>query len=47
MNKEIDDSIKFLIAEYERLKLKLKNKIITEEEKETLSKLLIFLDKNK
>ena len=45
MNKNIHESINFLIAEYKRLKLKKKNKTITKEEKETLQKLLSFIGK--
>lgn len=43
MNKSINESIGFLLAECKRLKLKEKNKNITKEEKETLKKLLSFL----
>ena len=45
MNKKIKDSIKNLIEDYKRLKLKEKKKIITKEEKLTLDKLVIFLGK--
>ena len=43
MNKQINESINFLLAEYKRLKLKEKNNIITKEEKETLQKLESFI----
>ena len=45
MSKNINQSINFLINEYERLKLKEKEKEITKEEKETLIKLISFLGK--
>ena len=43
MNKQINESINFLLAEYKRLKLKEKNKTISKEEKETLKKLESFI----
>tara|TARA_Y100000996_G_C22072668_1_gene458134 strand:+ start:258 stop:395 length:138 start_codon:yes stop_codon:yes gene_type:complete len=45
MNKQINESIKFLLSEYKRLKMKQKEKKITKEEKETLTKLKSFLGK--
>ncbi len=45
MNKQINESIKFLLSEYKRLKIKQKEKKITKEEKETLIKLKSFLGK--
>jgi len=44
MNKNIIASFKFLITEYKRLKLKEKNSL-TNEEKETLQKLISFIEK--
>ena len=46
MNKQINESINFLLAEYKRLKLKEKNKNILKEEKETLQKLKSFIGKS-
>ena len=46
MNKEINESLNFLIKEYNRLKLKKKTENITAEEKETLKKLASFIGKN-
>jgi len=46
MNKQINESINFLLAEYKRLKLKEKNKTILKEEKETLQKLEFFIGKS-
>ena len=46
MKKEINKSFNFLIAEYNRLKLKEKNKTISEEEKDTLNKLASFIGKD-
>ena len=43
MNKKINQSIKFLLFEYKRLKKKNDEGIITKEEKETLLKLSLFL----
>ena len=43
MNKELNESIKFLFNEYKRLELKLKNKNLTKDEKETLNKLKSFI----
>ena len=45
MNKQINESINFLLDEYKRLKLKEKNKTILKEEKETLQKLESFIGK--
>ena len=45
MNKDIIESINFLLKEYERLKKKKKMKIITKSENETLIKLSNFLGK--
>ena len=45
MNKQINESIKFLLSEYKRLKIKQKEKKISKEEKETLIKLKSFLGK--
>ena len=46
MNKQIKESINFLLDEYKRLKLKEKNKIISKEEKETLQQLESFIGKS-
>ena len=43
MNKDLNQSIKFLLSEYKRLQLKVKNNTITKEEKETFSKLKSFI----
>ena len=45
MKNNINDSISFLLAEYKRLKLKEKDKIISKEEKETLKKIASFIGK--
>tara|TARA_B100001248_G_scaffold88456_1_gene64977 strand:- start:549 stop:689 length:141 start_codon:yes stop_codon:yes gene_type:complete len=45
MNKDIIESINFLLKEYERLKKKKEMKIITKSENETLIKLSNFLGK--
>jgi len=45
MKKEINESLKFLLAEYRRLKIKDKNNTINKEEKETLRKITVFLSK--
>ena len=45
MNKDINESINFLLKEYERLKKKKEMKIITKSENETLIKLSNFLGK--
>ena len=45
MNNQINESIKFLLSEYKRLKIKQKEKKISKEEKETLIKLKSFLGK--
>ena len=42
MNKKINQSLNFLLAEYKRLKLKVKNKTITNEEKDTFKRLFFF-----
>ena len=47
MINKINKSLNFLIAEYERLKLKEKNRTITKVEKETLQKLSSFIGKDK
>ena len=44
MNKDINESLKYLFEEYKRLKLKKKK--LTIEENETLKKLLSFLGKS-
>ena len=43
MNFEINKSFDFLIAEYDRLRLKKNNKTITKEEIEVLNKLTLFI----
>jgi len=43
MNTKFNESISFLIREFNRLKLKEKDKIISEEEKKTLKKLESFI----
>ena len=45
MNKKINQSIKFLLSEYKRLKKKNDEGTIKKEEKETLLKLTQFLGK--
>ena len=45
MNKKINESISFLLTEYKRLKIKEEKKKITNEEKETLISLALFLGK--
>ena len=45
MNKDIVESINFLLKEYERLKKKKEMKIISKSENETLIKLSNFLGK--
>ena len=45
MKKKINESIKFLLAEYQRLKSKDKKKTISKEEKETLKKIAHFIGK--
>ena len=45
MNKQINESIKFLLSEYKRLIIKQKEKKISKEEKENLIKLKSFLGK--
>tara|TARA_B110000116_G_scaffold267295_2_gene279410 strand:+ start:961 stop:1110 length:150 start_codon:yes stop_codon:yes gene_type:complete len=44
MNKDLNQSIKFLLSEYKRLQLKVKNNTITKEEKETFNKLKSFIE---
>ena len=46
MNKEINESLNFLLKEYKRLLKKKKMKIISKAEDETLKKLSSFLGKN-
>ena len=43
MKKQLNESIKFLISEYKRLKLKEKKNKISKEQKETLKKLKLFI----
>ena len=45
MKNKINESISFLLAEYKRLKLKEKDKTISNEEKEALKKLASFMGK--
>ena len=45
MKNKINESISFLLAEYKRLKLKEKDKTISNEEKEVLKKLASFIGK--
>tara|TARA_Y100000768_G_scaffold344456_1_gene290723 strand:- start:296 stop:436 length:141 start_codon:yes stop_codon:yes gene_type:complete len=45
MNKEISDSLSFLLKEYKRLKKKKEMKNISKAENETLKKLSSFLGK--
>ena len=45
MNQKINQSIKFLLSEYRRLKKKNDEGTISKEEKETLLKLVQFLGK--
>ena len=45
MNKNINESLDFLLTDYKRLKLKEKKKIISEGERVTLKKLSSFLGK--
>ena len=45
MNKKINQSIKFLLSEYKRLKKKNDEDTISKEEKETFLKLVQFLGK--
>ena len=47
MNQKINQSIKFLLSEYRRLKKKNDEATISKEEKETLLKLAQFLGKQK
>ena len=46
MNKDINESLKYLFAEYKRLKLKEKKQKLTIEENEVLKKLSSFLGKS-
>ncbi|MDC0192435.1 hypothetical protein OAJ89_03850 [Alphaproteobacteria bacterium] len=46
MNKDIDESLKYLFEEYKRLKLKEKKQKLTIEENEKLKKLTSFLGKS-
>ena len=46
MNKNIDESLKYLFEEYKRLKLKEKEQKLTVEENEALKKLSSFLGKS-
>ena len=45
MNKEIIESLNFLLKEYKRLKKKKEMKTISKSEEETLKKISIFLGK--
>ena len=45
MNKKINESFIFLLAEYKRLKLKKEINTLTKEEEETLNKLKLFIGK--
>ena len=47
MKKEIQESISFLMKEFNRLKKKEKEKELTDEEKETLDKLSSFIGLDK
>jgi len=47
MNEKVSDSIKFLLAEYERLRKKKSKVKLTESEEETFRNLLKFLGKDK
>ena len=44
MNQSINESIKFLLEECRRLKIKKKEKTITNEELETLKRLISFME---
>ena len=46
MNKDLDESLRYLFEEYKRLKLKEKKQKLTFEENETLKKLSSFLGKS-
>ena len=46
MNKDIDESLKYLFEEYKRLKLKEKKQKLTFSENEKLKKLSSFLGKS-
>ena len=46
MNKDIDESLKYLFEEYKRLKLKAKKHKLTIEKNEPLQKLSSFLGKS-
>ena len=45
MNRNINESFVFLLAEYKRLKLKKEKIILTKDEEETLNKLKSFMGK--
>ena len=45
MNRNINESFVFLLAEYKRLKLKKEKIILTNDEEETLNKLKSFIGK--
>jgi len=47
MKKEIQESISFLMKEFNRLQKKQENKELTDEEKETLDKLSSFIGLDK
>jgi len=47
MKNKLNESIKFLLSEYKRLKLKEKNENIKKEEKETLERLKLFIGNKK
>ena len=47
MKKEIQESISFLMKEFNRLKKKEKEKELTDEEKKTLDKLNSFIEPDK
>ena len=47
MKKEIQKSISFLMKEYKRLKKKQEEKKLTNEEKETLDKIRVFIGRDK
>ncbi len=46
MDKDLDKSLRYIFAEYKRLKLKEKKQKLTIEEHETLKKLSSFLGKS-
>ena len=47
MKKKINESIRYIFSEYNRLKIKEEEKTISKEEKNALNKLKSFLGKNK